>query len=102
MYEYPCRLIRVVNGNTVEADIDLGFGISIKQRIRLFGVDDTEDSMSALIKILPRDFICQTVYNKRGKVGRVLGHLFKEDETGALVNINEMLIDQGLAKKFSS
>jgi endonuclease YncB( thermonuclease family) len=99
MYEYPCRMIRVINGNTVEADIDLGFGISIKQNIRLFGIDNTDESMTALIKALPRDFICQTIYNKRGKIGRVLGVLFREDENGGRVNINEALIAQGLAKK---
>jgi endonuclease YncB( thermonuclease family) len=92
-------MIRVINGNTVEADIDLGFGISIKQNIRLFGIDNTDESMTALIKALPRDFICQTIYNKRGKIGRVLGVLFREDENGVRVNINEALIAQGLAKK---
>lgn len=99
MNEYPCRLIRVVNGNTVEAEIDLGFGISIKQNIRLFGVDNTDEAMTALIKILPRKFICHTIYNKRGRIGRVLGHVFAEEEDGTLININELLIQQGLAKK---
>ncbi len=99
MYEYPCRMIRVINGNTVEADIDLGFGISIKQNIRLFGIDNTDESMTALIKALPREFICQTIYNKRGKIGRVLGIIFREEENGERVNINDALIAQGLAKK---
>lgn len=98
MFEYPCRMIRVINGNTVEADIDLGFGISIKQNIRLYGIDNTDESMTALIKALPKDFICQTIYNKRGKIGRVLGVLFKEDETGNLININELLMAQGFTK----
>jgi len=97
MYEYPCRLIRVVNGNTVEAIIDLGFGISIDQKIRLFGVDNTDDGMTALIKLLPRKFICHTVYNKRGKVGRVLGHIYAEEATGTLLNINDIMITQGFA-----
>lgn len=102
MYEYPCRLIRVINGNTVEADIDLGFGISIRQNIRLFGIEDTEASMTALIRILPRNFVCQTIFNKRGKIGRVLGYVFKEDGEGNLLNINDMLLAQGDSKKFDS
>lgn len=102
MYEYPCRLIRIVSGNTVEADIDLGFGLSIKQRIKLFGIDDTEEARVALVKLLPREFVCRTVYNKRGKVGRCLGHVFKEDDQGELININELMINQGIAKKFNS
>ena len=98
MFEYPCRMIRVINGNTVEADIDLGFGISIKQNIRLYGIDNTDASMTALIKALPKEFICKTIYNKRGKIGRVLGVLFKEDEAGNLININELLTAQGFTK----
>ena len=100
MYEYYCQLIRVINGNTIEAEIDLGFNITILQKIRVYGIDDTEESMRALIKLTPRKFVCQTVYNKRGKIGRTLGYIFAEDEDGTLLNINEILIEQGLAKKY--
>lgn len=100
MYEYPCRLIRIINGNTIEADIDLGFNISIRQKIRLYGIDETDHAKAILQTLLPREFLCKTVFNKRGKVGRVLGHLFKEDASGNLININDMMIIQGVAKKF--
>ena len=102
MYEYPCTLIRVINGNTIEADIDLGFNIKIKQRIRLYGIDsnDTNNSKTILINTLPKNFIVKTIYSKRSKVGRVLGILYLEDETGNLININELLIEKGLVKKF--
>lgn len=102
MYEYSCRLIRVVNGNTIEAVIDLGFGISITQRIRLFGINDTEQVKKILFDEVPREFICQTIYNKKGKVGRVLGTLFKIDDQGNKININELLINKGIAEKFNS
>ena len=43
MYEYRCRIDRVVDGDTVDVDIDLGFGVWMKkQRIRLYGVDTPE------------------------------------------------------------
>lgn len=104
MYEYPCRLIRVNNGNTIEADIDLGFGISIKQKIRLYGIDaaDDKDGRATLIAAIPKEFIVKTMYSKRGKIGRVLGIVFKEDENGNLININELLIEHGLATKFNT
>ena len=42
MYEYKARLLRVVDGDTVDAMVDLGFNVWIKQRIRLYGVDTWE------------------------------------------------------------
>ena len=42
MYEYGCKITRVVDGDTVDADIDLGFSIKFKSRIRLYGVDTPE------------------------------------------------------------
>ena len=42
MYEYKARLLRVVDGDTVDGMIDLGFNVWIKQRIRLYGVDTWE------------------------------------------------------------
>ena len=43
MYEYKCRVIKVVDGDTIDVDIDLGFNITLSnQRIRLQGVDTQE------------------------------------------------------------
>ena len=89
MYEYNCKIVRVVDGDTVDVDIDLGFGIWIQnERIRLYAIDTpesrTRDSMekifgkmaSAIVeKFLPLGSIqiLQTVQDKAGKFGRVLG-----------------------------
>lgn len=100
MYEYSCRLIRVINGNTIEADIDLGFEINIKQKIRLYGVEATEVGKAALIAAIPQTFLVQTIYSKRGKVGRVLGVIYLVGEDGSYININESLIDTGIVKKY--
>lgn len=91
-------MIRITNGNTIESEIDLGFGLSLKMNIKLFGVDDTEEAKTFLIKNLPREFVCRTNYTKRGKAGRVLGEVFVPDEQGNLLNINELMIKQGFAK----
>ena len=43
MYEYNCKMVRVVDGDTVDVDIDLGFGIWMRnQRIRMYGIDTPE------------------------------------------------------------
>ena len=43
MYEYSCKILRVVDGDTVDVDIDLGFGVWMhKERIRLYGIDTPE------------------------------------------------------------
>ena len=43
MYEYKCKIRKVVDGDTVDAEIDLGFGVYMKQRVRLYGIN-TPDS----------------------------------------------------------
>ena len=43
MYEYRCKLIRVIDGDTMDIDIDLGFGVWLKgERVRLYGIDTPE------------------------------------------------------------
>ena len=43
MYEYKCKIRKVVDGDTVDVDIDLGFGVWLrKQRVRLVGIDTPE------------------------------------------------------------
>ena len=43
MYEYKCKIVKIVDGDTVDVDIDLGFGVWLrKQRVRLVGIDTPE------------------------------------------------------------
>ena len=43
MYEYRCTVVKIVDGDTVDVDIDLGFGVWMKkQRIRMYGIDTPE------------------------------------------------------------
>jgi len=94
MYEYRCKVLRVVDGDTVDVDIDLGFGIVLKdERVRMMGIDTPESRTSdkvekqfglaakaRLKEMLDNKSgpILKTQINKdgedmRGKFGRVLG-----------------------------
>lgn len=113
MYEYKCKLERVIDGNTIEAEIDLGFNVLVKQRIRLFGIEtptiQTNDpetkekgqqARTRLIELLPKEFICNTVLNKRGKFGRTLGYVYVEQADGSRVCINDVLVEEGTATRY--
>ena len=89
MYEYRCKLIRVIDGDTMDIDIDLGFGVWLrKQRIRCFGIDtpesrtrDKEEKKFGLLakyyveRFLPKGSAATLVTEKdgKGKFGRILG-----------------------------
>ena len=105
MYEYPCKIIRVIDGDTVDVDIDLGFAVWLKkQRIRLYGVDTPESRTSDkeekkyglkakafVVQHLPQGSkqVLRTRLDKKGKFGRILGE-FVIDKT----TINVDLVDQ--------
>ena len=115
MYEYKARLVRVIDGGTIDADIDMGFQVHIGQRIKLFGVNAPDSkshdkverekgiaSKNRLIELLPKEIIVQTMLNKRGKVGRILGIVFIKEEHGELTNINDLIIKEGFAIRYPS
>lgn len=113
MYTYQCNTIRVIDGNTVDASIDLGFNVTIRQRIKLYGVNVSDvrsadesvrqqamASKQKLAELLGNEFVCETIVNKRGKAGRVMGKLTTTNTDGSKVDINQQLIDQGFAERF--
>ena len=107
MYTYKAKLDRVVDGDTVDANINLGFDITIHKRIRLAGIDtpesrtrDLEEKARGLaakekLKDLLKngEFILES--KEVGKYGRVLGTLHIDD-----VNINQTLVDEGFAVEY--
>ena len=121
MYTYKAKLDRVVDGDTVDAYIDLGFDISVHKRIRLAGIDSPESrtrdleekqrglaSKDRLIDLLKDGkFILES--KEVGKYGRVLGTLFVEktnddnleaNEQEYKININETLVQEGYATEY--
>ena len=109
MYEYRCKVTRVVDGDTVDVDIDLGFGVWMhKQRIRLHGIDTPESRTRDLDEkkygLIAKEHIKSfmpvgsmqtlvTVKDKAGKYGRILGKfLIYDKKTDAQMTINDWMI----------
>ena len=60
MYEYKCKIVKVIDGDTVDVDIDLGFGVWLhKERIRLYGIDTPESRTRDLEE---KEFSLQLTY----------------------------------------
>jgi endonuclease YncB( thermonuclease family) len=107
MYEYPCKIVRVVDGDTVDVDIDLGFSHWIhNERIRLYGVDTPEcrttDAEEKAAGILAKDFVKNCLHvggtyrlqtKEKGKFGRYLGTIYLTDDN----SINAALVKERLA-----
>ena len=114
MYEYKCKLVRVVDGDTIDVDVDLGFGVWMqKQRIRMYGIDTpesrTSDDVEKVYGNAAKDFLVQwtnsgnltlkTFKDGKGKYGRILGEIWYDDENGSH-NINQLLIDNHHAVRY--
>ena len=113
-YIYKAKLERVVDGDTVDALIDLGFDTWVKKRIRYKGIDTwesrTKDLDEKKLGLAAKDRnkeLLESVSSKPGyfrlkshgvgKYGRVLGEIFIKDIEGIEYNINQTLIDEGHA-----
>jgi micrococcal nuclease len=118
MYEYKCKILKIIDGDTVDIDIDLGFDVILSnQRVRLFGIDtpesrtrDLEEKKFGLLSknyikgYLPVGSIQVLVTEKdddRGKFGRILGKFkvydTKEDRENFL---HEMMIRDHMAVEY--
>ena len=113
-YIYRAKLDRVVDGDTIDALIDVGFDIWFKKRIRYMGLDTWEcrtrnlEEKALGLKAKARNKeLLEIVSSKSGyfrlkshgvgKYGRVLGEIFIEDKDGKQYNINKTLISEGHA-----
>ena len=118
MHEYRCTIKRVVDGDTVDIDIDLGFGIWIhNERVRLYGIDTPESRTRDLEEkkcgiyakqcvetFLPVDSsqTLKTYKDKVGKFGRVLGEFIIYDpEQDRQTTINEYMIRNKIGVAYS-
>lgn len=110
MYEYRCKVLKVVDGDTVDVDIELGFGVVLAdERVRIMGIDTPESRTSdkvekifglaakhRLEELLGETAILRTQISKdgedmKGKFGRILGDFVAPD--GRM--ITEIMIEEG-------
>ena len=111
MYVYNAKVNRIVDGDTIDVTLDLGFGVKYDQRVRLAGIDTpekrTRNAAEKVLGIDATDWLTQqltslsTVIIKTeldgaiGKYGRVLGWLYISEE--APKSLNSQMVDEGYA-----
>ncbi len=111
MYEYKCTIDRVVDGDTVDATLDLGFSVLYKSRVRLFGIDTPESRtrnkdekargklaakfLGDAIEKADTVVIRTELRDSRGKFGRVLGTIVCDG-----VDINNNMVENFMAAKY--
>lgn len=111
MYEYRVKKITgVVDGDTIDVDIDLGFNVSFSQRVRLAGIDTPEsrttDKMEKALGIEAKEYLKSKVKDAKEiiiktekpdsseKYGRILGWLYIDGNT---ISVNDQMIEDGYA-----
>ena len=117
MYNYKINLLRVVDGDTIDAEIDLGFDVKIKKRIRFMGINTPESRTKNLEEkargLAAKDRVkqllegCKNIQLKShgvGKFGRCLGEIHIDMVDGqeklTLVSLNELLINENHAVEY--
>lgn len=116
-YNYRAKLVKVVDGDTIDAMIDVGFDIWIKKRIRYKGIDtwesrtrDLEEKKKGLAAKARNKELLESVSNKSGyfrikshgtgKYGRVLADVYIHDSDHNHIWVNKQLITEGHAYKY--
>ncbi len=105
MYEYKVEIVKVIDGDTVDVNVDLGFGVWLhKERVRLYGIDTpesrTSDVTEKIYGLAAKEFLTKWIkagnvtlktheYDAKGKFGRILGELWYND-----ININQKMIQE--------
>ena len=110
MYEYRCEVVKIIDGDTVDVDIDLGFGVWLrKERIRMYGIDTPESRTRDLEEkkygLAAKEFLTKwlsagnitlkTQKDAEGKFGRILGDFIVDGH-----RITEILVNEGHAVEY--
>ena len=112
MYTYNATILRVVDGDTIDALIDLGFDTHVKKRIRLYGIDAwesrTRDKVEKVKGLVAKERLAAIIELEHegkfilvshgvGKFGRVLGDIYLTPDSDS---VNNLLISEGHAKNY--
>lgn len=115
-FKYRVTIDHVVDGDTVDCSIDLGFDVCIRKRVRLIGIDTpesrTRDLEEKKFGVLSKEKLKQRLSgasrvelrcpkpDSRGKFGRILGELWIVDKDGE-TNLNEWMCNKGYAVPYT-
>ena len=116
MYEYKCKIVKIVDGDTVDIDLDLGFGVWLRdERVRIMGIDTpesrTSDKIEKVFGLAAKDRLNSLLggeaillsqvtkggENMKGKFGRILGNFKTIDGK----NVVETLMSEGHAVAYN-
>ena len=117
MYTYKICVLKVVDGDTIDAEIDLGFDIKVKKRVRFLGINAPESRTRDLEEkargLAAKDRVkallegCKNIQlhsHGIGKFGRCLGEIFLDTVDGqeklTVESLNELLIREGHAVEY--
>ena len=113
MFSYFCKLQRVVDGDTIDVNIDLGFSVWHKARVRMLGIDTPESrtrnleekalglaSKARLKELLKGQRLDIECSKEHGKFGRVLAVVFATDKEGNRIDCNNQLCIEGHARPY--
>jgi micrococcal nuclease len=109
MYQYSVKVVRVIDGDTIDVDVDLGFSVILaKQRVRLHGIDTPESrtrdkeektrgllSKAFLLALCPIGSTIHLHSHGKGKFGRILGEIYEIGDD--LVSINKKMCEEAFA-----
>tara|TARA_R110002020_G_scaffold355261_1_gene567976 strand:+ start:464 stop:835 length:372 start_codon:yes stop_codon:yes gene_type:complete len=114
MFDYMVKVTRVVDGDTIDVSVDLGFDIWHNARVRMMGIDTPESrtrnleekalglASKARLKELLKGQKVRLECSKegKGKFGRILADVVTIDKEGNEININNRLIEEGHARPY--
>jgi micrococcal nuclease len=108
MYEYRAKVTRIIDGDTIDVDVDLGFDVWLKNRVRMYGIDTpesrTRDKEEKYRGLLSKEYLKDSLKGSKevvlktkkgeetGKFGRILAEVWING-----VNINKKMISEGYA-----
>ena len=118
MYEYRAKAIKIVDGDTVDFEINLGFDVKLKERFRLYGINAPETRLGK--KTTPEDkkrglaakrfvanqieasnyIMIKTHQDKKGKFGRYLAEVLLSKDNNKWINLNDLLVEMGHAVEY--
>jgi len=107
-YVYAARCVQVIDGDTLDLDIDLGFFVTLRQRVRLRGIDtpelrgkDKERAVAARTEVTiwtdGVELLIRTELDKADKYGRLLAEIWVD---GLATSLSDHLVERGLARRY--